>query len=508
MLIRHRMQAALLARATALTLACAAVAACAGPSQTPSATPVLPDTRTITAWIAEIEAQGIRRPGWAADDWTEQWAAAKFREWGLQDVLLDPIAVERHEEQHWSLTVWPVGAPEHAMEIPSWPIPLSANADHLEGELVLSPTLDDVKPGSIAVVEYPLMVMDQKTLRDDVARWHHDPDHEFETLQQDLPMGERFQKVMDPEIAAGAIGYIGILDFPWDDNRYYVPYDAKPRSAPGLYLSRSAGDRLLAMMRAGPVHAHIEHHSERRQATSHNVLAALPGRSDEWIMIGSHHDGPWHSAVEDASGVALVMAQARYWAQVPESQRPHNLLFLLNGGHMSGGAGLHHMVDSRREFLQSDVVAAIHLEHAALEATVVDGRLVPTDKPEPRWWFTSYIPQLEDIVATAVCKQDLRRSLMMPPYGWPRPQAKHPPTDAAYFFSTTPVVSLLAAPMYLFDPADRMNMVDVQALEPISRAVIDMVVALDGVSAAELRAAEYLPDSEDRRPPDAQDCGA
>ena len=62
--------------------------------------------------------------------------------------------------------------------------------------------------------------------------------------------------------------------------------------------------------------------------------------------------------------------------------------------------------------------------------------------------------------------------------------------------------------MYLFDPADRMNMVDVQALEPISRAVIDMVVALDGVSAAELRAAEYLPDSEDRRPPDAQDCGA
>ena len=60
MLIRHRMQAALLARATALTLACAAVAACAGPSQTPSATPVLPDTRTITAWIAEIEAQGGR----------------------------------------------------------------------------------------------------------------------------------------------------------------------------------------------------------------------------------------------------------------------------------------------------------------------------------------------------------------------------------------------------------------------------------------------------------------
>ena len=60
MLIRHRMQAALLARATALTLACAAVAACAGPSQTPSATPVLPDTRTITAWIAEIEAQGAK----------------------------------------------------------------------------------------------------------------------------------------------------------------------------------------------------------------------------------------------------------------------------------------------------------------------------------------------------------------------------------------------------------------------------------------------------------------
>lgn len=451
----------------------------------------MPSAQTLMAWISQIESQGYRRPGWSADEWTVNWAVEKFRSWGLEDVTLDPIDVVRHEELDWSLTVWPQGRPQDAVVIESWPIPLSAKAEGLEGELILSPSLAEVKPGTIAVVEYPLMVMPQNQVRDKVARWHYDPNGDFETLRHVVPMGKRFQRVMDPEIAAGAIAYIGILDFPWEQDRYYVPYDSKPRSAPGLYLSRSNGNKLLALMRQGPVHARITHHRSLEPVVSHNVLASLPGRSDEWIMIGSHHDGPWNSAVEDASGVALVMAQARYWSQIPASERPHNLLFLLNGGHMSGGAGLHHMVKSRQDFLSNDVVAAIHLEHAAREAKVVDGRLIPTDKPEVRWWFTSHIPRLEEIVAKSLCAEKLERSLMMPPFGWPQPKAKHPPTDASAFFSTTPVVSFLTAPMYLFDPVDRIDMVHEASLEPITRAVIRMIEQLGDETASGLREEEY-----------------
>ena len=47
----------------------------------------------------------------------------------------------------------------------------------------------------------------------------------------------------------------------------------------------------------------------------------LPGADDEAVMIASHHDGPWSSAVEDSSGIALVLAQATYWAAQPVEDR-------------------------------------------------------------------------------------------------------------------------------------------------------------------------------------------
>ena len=50
---------------------------------------LLTDSATMMGWIARITERGIRRPGYAADDWTEQWAAERFREYGLGDVTLD-----------------------------------------------------------------------------------------------------------------------------------------------------------------------------------------------------------------------------------------------------------------------------------------------------------------------------------------------------------------------------------------------------------------------------------
>lgn len=452
-----------------------------------------PSAATITRWIAEIEAQGVRRPGYPADDWTEQWLRDRFVALGLEDVTLDPIDVLRWEPKRWSLTVWHDGDDAQSVEIASWPVPLSADADSLEGELVLAPKPHAGEAGKIAVVDIGLLSAPQAHMRDRVATWAHDPSGEFDTLTQVWPLGPRFQDVMEPDIAAGAKGFIGILDFPWQTDRYYAPYDAKPRAIPGLYLSRTNGDALKAFMAQGPTRARIVLKREQIAAVSHNVIGVLPGRSNEWIVIGSHHDGPWHSAVEDASGVALVMAQAQYWSQIPREQRPHNLMFLLNGGHMSGGAGLIHFAKTRKSFLENEVVAEIHLEHAAREAKVVVGKLVPTDRPEVRWWFTSFIPRLEESVARAICAQNLERSLMMPVEGFPAASSKHPPTDAAFFHPLAPIVSFLTAPMYLFDPADRLDMVHEASLVPLTRAVIDIVNDLAGVGAAEIRKGIYAP---------------
>lgn len=451
------------------------------------------DQATMMAWISRIEQQGIRLPGYAADQWMETWGRDQFVAFGLQDVRLEPFEVMRWEPKSWSLAVWPQGQPQDTVMLSAWPVPLSGNAVDVTGTLKLTSAEVPIESGSIAVESYRLMQFDQAQMRDDVARWHYDPQGDFDTLQHIVPMGERFQHVLEPAMDGGAKAWLGILDFPWQEDRYFVPYDAKERGMPGLYLSQANGQRLLRLMQQGPVEARINVHRKISSDVSHNVVGVLPGQSDDWIVIGTHHDGPWNSAVEDASGVALVMAQAHYWAQIPADQRPHNMMFLLQGGHMSRGAGLHHTAKTYARRLRENTVAVIHLEHAAREAKVVDGQLMPTDKPEVRWWFTSHMPRLEQVVSQAICEHKLERSLLMPPYGWPKPQAKRPPTDASLFFLTTPVISLLAAPMYLFDPADRLNMVHEASLEPITGAVIDMVNGLATSSAAEMQASEYQP---------------
>jgi hypothetical protein len=228
------------------------------------------------------------------------------------------------------------------------------------------------------------------------------------------------------------------------------------------------------------------------RVTSHNVIATLPGASDQWIIIGSHHDGPWASAVEDGSGIAMVLAQARYWSQVPRHERPHNLMFLLNAGHVAGGAGLIAFVTRNTERL-AQVVLELHLEHVAREARTENGQLIPTDQPEVRWWFTSRIGLLEDAVEQAIRAEDLRRSFIMQPDGFP-PGSPAPPTDGAFFHPAgVPIVNFLTAPMYLFDAQDTLDKIHTPSLVPVTRAAIRIINALQGRSAAELRAAVRPP---------------
>jgi hypothetical protein len=160
------------------------------------------------------------------------------------------------------------------------------------------------------------------------------------------------------------------------------------------------------------------------------------------------------------------------------------MLFLLNAGHMAGGAGLQNFISTHADMLDR-VVLEVHLEHAAKRCNGVDGALVPTDDPEVRWWFTSRNPTLEANVAAAIAQHDLRRSLVL------RPDIffATPPTDGAFFPSAgVPIVQFLTAPMYLFDAQDTIDKIHQPTLEPLSRAVIQIIESTRGVSAAAMRA--------------------
>jgi hypothetical protein len=446
----------------------------------------VPTANEMLGWIEHIVDRGIRRPGYPADDWTTEWCERFFHELDLDDVRLEEVSLPRWEPTSWLLLVWPTLYPDEAVEPLCFPLPHSAPAaGGLEGSLALMGT--DVS-GAVALDTVTLTPFRQTTARD-LAMRSYDPDAEFDTLVQTLPFGRQIQNVMEPAIEAGAAGFIGIFDAPWESCDYYVPYDAVERPIPGVWVSRADGDRLRAMLGRGPVQARMTVESVREEVVSYNVVGSLPGASDDWVIIGSHHDGPWASAVEDASGVALVMAQAVYWSKVPRRERPHNLLFLVTSGHMAHGAGTAAFIAAHKNLLDS-VVLELHLEHPARECVGIDGELLPTDAPEVRWWFTSRNEKLIDAVESAIRDEDLRRSLIMPPDVF----GAHPTTDGGFFHTQgVPLVNFLTAPMYLFDSRDTVDKVHLPSLEPVSRAAIRIVESTRRTTPAEMRAGVITP---------------
>ena len=99
---------------------------------------------------------------------------------------------------------------------------------------------------------------------------------------------------------------------------------------------------------------------ERRQATVHNVVGYLPGKTDEYIVIGAHYDhlglgdqnslspsqiGKVHHGADDnASGTAGLMELARLFSAQRESLE-RGLLFLAFAGEEIGLIGSSHWVN-------------------------------------------------------------------------------------------------------------------------------------------------------------------
>ncbi|MFX1251634.1 MAG: hypothetical protein ACFFCZ_08490 [Promethearchaeota archaeon] len=446
---------------------------------------LVPSKSRQMAWITQIFNQGIRRPGYPADYWAENWVKEQFQSFGLENVKLDPVSVKKWEAETGTLKIWSSNQPDKILVMPCFPLPYSTPTDGIEAELCLTSDNNNLS-GKIAVYNLELIDLPTSLLKA-LADRYYDPRNEFDTLNQLMPFGISIQDAMGSAIEANASAFIGILsNYPWETHDYYVPYDAKERKLPGVWVSPNNGEKIMQLMADGTVMGKLSYTGKISDAISHNITSTLPGMSDEWIIIGTHHDGPWSSAVEDGSGMALVLAQAEYWSQIPKSQRPFNLMFLMNCAHMAGGMGSWTFIKSNKEFLQK-VVTAIHLEHVACDIKSENGKLTPLDTPVVRWWFTSRINSLEKIVEDAIIKEDLYRSIIMPPDGFP-PGTEFPPTDGGpYHTMAVPLISLLAAPPYLFDSTDILDKIHQESLEPITRAIIRIINGLKNQSADGLR---------------------
>ncbi len=436
-------------------------------------------------WIEKILTFGIRRPGFPGDLATEEFLVEKFREYGLQEVAAEPVPTNCWKSEKIGLTLGDTG-----VAIPCTGIPYTAwtSDQGIDSEMVYvgEGMPEDLEgkdlTGKIVVFDARFSDFSAAMLKE-AAIDIFDPDsnipdgvlHKANWLITNFTSYYLFQ-------VQGASAVVGLLvDSPIDGCSYYVPYDGFLKELPAVWVGRDSADTVRQAAQAGKT-ANLLTFGETPQVDTHNIVGLVPGTGDEAILLTSHHDGPFASAVEDGSGISILLALAKHFGSRPKTL-DRTLIFVASSGHFHGGIGNRVYVDQHKNDWVPKIAAALGMEHIAHEVEE-DGKggYRLTGRPEVRAIFTEKGP-LSDLIAEGVHKWSLDRTLTVPPYLF----GPEPPCDSApYFTAGIPSACLISGPLYLFDKYDTIDKVRSEDLENVFSFYVELIKKLESVPMKDL----------------------
>src|SRR5690606_28912743 len=266
----------------------------------------------------------------------------------------------------------------------------------------------------------------------------------------------------------------------------------------GAWLSPVDGAELVDRIKARPLlarpmRARLELAGQLTLEQARGVIGYLPGQTDEIILVQSHHDSATPGATEDTSVTAVVLALARYFAQIPQEQRQRTLLFATMDSHFTDYAL--HREFSRRHIrpgnpLGENIVAAVTVEHIAEEVIVGPGRQpVTTGQVAPRILMVSTeIAGFRDIAREVLPAYGLERTAAVGTNVMQLLSGGGIPADSSKFLRDgLPVFALVGAPLYLYDAIDTMDKVPAQELERVAGAFAEVIHRIDALPSANFK---------------------
>jgi hypothetical protein len=173
---------------------------------------------------------------------------------------------------------------------------------------------------------------------------------------------------------------------------------------PSFSIGTDDLNTLQHMMSAGPTRIRARLDVEQRTGLRDaSVWGELPGTSDEDIIVMAHHDAYFEGALDNASGMAVMIGLAEYFARIPKEQRRRTIKFVTTSGHHAGSFGTAWMHDNRSTFLAKTALA-INCEHVAVSQAYFD-RMSPTmhmsDNIDARRWWVNGSSRLATLALSA-----------------------------------------------------------------------------------------------------------
>ncbi len=244
-------------------------------------------------------------------------------------------------------------------------------------------------------------------------------------------------------------------------------------SAPNGLTTFSLGTEDMAAFESllvkGPVKVHLELATEERTGLKDaSVWGELPGTTDEDIIVMAHHDAFYEGALDNASGMAVMLGLAEYYAKIPREQRRRTLKFVTTSGHHVGSAGTLWMHDNRATFLAKTALM-INCEHVSAIQMHWDrfgASVRKTDNIAARRWWVFGSSALARIVLDAYKLFGV--TIYDDMDGTTTGDMSHIDRDA-------PSVQLIESALYYHTSADTPDYVPNPGMEAVARAYAKMI---------------------------------
>ncbi len=222
-----------------------------------------------------------------------------------------------------------------------------------------------------------------------------------------------------------------------------------------------------------------------------NVVATIPGRSAETLVIGTPTNGWFTTAAERGAGVGTLLSLAHHYAErYGTNDKPDKtLVFVFSGGHEVGFLGLQRYIDAHPALIAS-TYSYVHLGAAIAGSYYyeqADGHIASAPIADPaRTLFVSENPLLQRLVSARQLSSGLIPAQTM------LPSILNPGEQRRMYAHGVPIVSISGTTLYFHTDADTPETTSAALLEPAVQfygGVIDDLLAADP---AEIRAANTV----------------
>lgn len=452
---------------------------------------IFPSSEEIFSWIKDLAQWGHRKTGTPEGRKSAEYIEEKMKEFGLSEVAIETVPSMCMVVQDYALSIegkeyetFYVNGTNRGAK--NGRFTFGVNGEESEFVYVGKGLPEDFErvdvSGKIAVVS---IVLPEGSTED----WFEDI-YVYDPLDQ-IKDDKRKVDIYSPDIwpnnyylaqTHGAIGFVGILENYMDDPYFYNEdytengwkCGCEYMSLPALWVSRSSGKIIKEMFSKSKTlkgKMMVDTLYEYRDAF--NIRGVLKGKSDDIILVHSHHDAVFEGAVQDASGISEMLALAKYFSQVPEEKREKTLMFAGLDTHYTDYAANIGFV-KRRKAEGDNIILDVAIEHVGKEAALDENyNLYETGEVETRLFYVSE-PKLFDFAKKTIEEYNLTKSMVANvPTGLGLDREYEFRQDEvisdAYYFneSGVPVFSMVCGEQYLFHISDTPARIPIEELEPV-----------------------------------------